>query len=125
MELLDRFPDIEDLLLSILESAGPTALATPKEIAPPLIVVRRIGGDNDLITDYPRMQIDCFGVNRRTAADLAEACRQIILAAPGTGLGHASIDQSWTESAPSFVAYGDPRSQRYVATYGLALRRAR
>ena len=125
MELLGAFADIEDFVLELLGPAGPTVLATPEVITPPLIVIRRIGGDDDAITDLPRIQVDTFGATRRQAADLAEACRQRILAAPATGFGHASIDQSWTESAPVFVAYGDRNSQRYVATYRLALRRPR
>ncbi|MEU5259020.1 hypothetical protein [Amycolatopsis sp. NPDC021455] len=125
MELLGAFPDIEDLAMELLEPAGPTVLATPEVITPPLIVIRRTGGFDDVITDTPRIQVDVFGSTRRQAADLAETCRQIILASPATGIGHASIDQAWTETAPTFVAYDDRNTQRYVATYGLALRRAR
>lgn len=125
MEQLSAFPDIEDLAMELLEPAGTTVLATPEVITPPLIVIRRIGGFDDLITDIPRIQVDTFGANRRQAADLAEQCRQLILASPATGVGHASIDQAWTESAPVFVAYDDRNTQRYVATYSLALRRVR
>lgn len=125
MELLDAFPDIEDFAMELLEPAGPTVLATPEVITPPLIVIRRIGGFDDVITDSPRIQVDVFGATRRQAADLAEQCRQLILASPATGVGHASIDQAWTETAPTFAAYDDRNSQRYIATYGLALRRPR
>lgn len=125
MELLPAFPDIEDIGLELLEPVGATVLATPEIITPPLVVVRRTGGADDVITDVPRLQVDCFGANRRQAADMAEQCRQIILAAPATGIGAASIDQTWTESGPIFVDYGDRNTQRYVATYRLALRRSR
>ncbi|MET9262409.1 hypothetical protein [Amycolatopsis sp. NPDC004079] len=125
MELLSPFPDIEDFALALLESAGPTALATPEVIAPPLVVIRRTGGSDDAITDIPRIQVDCYGATRRQAADLAEQCRQLVIASPATGFDHTSIDQSWTESAPVFVPYGDPASQRCTATYRLALRRVR
>lgn len=125
MELLPPFPDIEDVALTLLTPVGPTALATPERITPPLIVIRRTGGLDDMITDTPRIQVDCFGANRRQAADLAEQCRQVVLASPATGFAHTSIDQAWTESAPIFVPYGDLSVQRYVATYRLALRRDR
>lgn len=125
MELLGAFPDIEDIGLALLEPVGVTVLATPDVITPPLVVVRRTGGADDMITDIPRLQVECFGANRRQTADMAELCRQIILAAPATGIGAASIDQTWTESAPSFVAYDDKNTQRYVATYRIALRRTR
>ncbi|WP_372663545.1 hypothetical protein [Amycolatopsis kentuckyensis] len=125
MELLSAFPDIEDFGLRLLEPVGPTALATPEVIRPPLVVIRRTGGSDDMITDIPRIQVDCYGANRRQAADMAEQCRQLVLASPATGFDHVSIDQSWTESAPTYLPYGDPASQRYVATYRLALRRTR
>lgn len=125
MEVLSGFPDIEDFALKLLEPVGPTVLATPEVITPPLVVIRRTGGADDLITDVPRIQVDCFGANRRQASDMAEQCRQIILASPATGFEHTSVDQSWTESAPTFMPYADPKIQRYVATYRLALRRDR
>lgn len=124
-ELLAAFPDIEDHALGLLATVGPTVLATPEEITGPLIVIRRTGGSDDTITDIPRIQVDAFGATRRQAADLAEQCRQVILAAPATGIGHVSIDQTWTESAPTFIAYGDRAVQRYVATYRLSVRRVR
>lgn len=124
MELLPGFADIEDIALVLLAPVGTTVLATPEIITPPLVVIRRIGGADDTITDTAWIQVDTFGATRRTAADMAEQCRQLILAAPATGFGHASIDQTWTESAPSFVSY-DRNSQRYVATYRIALRRPR
>lgn len=125
MELLPPFSDVEDFGLLLFEVVGPTVLATPERVTPPLIVVRRTGGLDDMITDIPRVQVDVFGATRRQAADLAEQCRQIVLASPATGFAHTSIDQAWTESAPIFVPYGDQNVQRYVATYRLALRRDR
>lgn len=124
MEILHAFPNIEDFFLDLLSTVGSTVLSTPELITPPLVVVRRTGGNDDYLTDIPRIQIDTFGADHRHAADLAEACRQLILASPATG-SPVSIDDAWTESAPAYVAYGDRNSQRYVATYRIALRRVR
>jgi hypothetical protein len=125
MELLSAFPDIEDYALALLAPVGTTVLATPATITPPLVVIRRIGGSDDLITDTPRIQVDCFGGTRRQTADMAERCRQLILAAPATGIGTARIDQAQTVSAPTFLAYDDQHTQRTTATYHLSLRRPR
>lgn len=125
MEILGAFADIEDIVLEMLASVGSTVLATPDVITPPLVVVRRTGGFDDQITDTPRVQVECFGYTRRQTADMAEACRQIILAAPGTGYARTSIDATWTEAAPSYVNYGDRNIQRYVGTYRISLRRPR
>lgn len=125
MELLPGFPDVELLALDLLSPAGPTALATPGTITPPLIVVRRVGGNDTYISDVPRLQVTCFGANRGQTAALAEACRQLILASPATGEGAESIDRAWTETAPIYHDYGDQTVQCFVAVYRISLRRAR
>jgi hypothetical protein len=125
MELLAAFPDVEDLALVLLAPVGATVLATPTVITPPMVQIRRVGGTDDLITDSPRIQVDCFGGTRVQARDMAETCRQLILAAPGTAVGPVSVDAARTEAAPTYMGYGDPNIQRYVGTYRLALRRPR
>lgn len=125
MELLAAFPDAEDVGLELLAGLAPTYLATPATLAPPLIVVRRVGGFDNKITDRPRLQIQSFGNNHAQARDLAEACRQTILASPATSVAGVNIDQAITEAAPAFVDYGLPGIHRYVATYRLEYRRAR
>jgi hypothetical protein len=125
MELLAAFPDAEDIGLELLASVAATALVTPVELEPPLIVVRRVGGANEYFTDRPRLQVQAFGASHAQARDLAEQARQLILAAPATTVAGASIDRTWTESAPVFVDYGTPAVHRYIATYRLEYRRPR
>ena len=122
MELLPAFADAEDIALALFESAAPTWLSTPEVITPPLVVVRRTGGTDDLITDSPRIQVDAFGSTHRQAVNLAEQCRQLVLAAPATAVAGVSIDAAWTESAPVYLDYTQG-VHRYVATYRLAYRR--
>jgi hypothetical protein len=124
MELLAPFLDIEDVGLTLLASAGPTVLVTPTTITPPLIVVRRVGGGGDWITDAPRLQVRTFGATHVQGWNLAEACRQLIMASPATLVAGATIDRAITETAPAFVDYGQSL-HRYVATYRLELRRPR
>ena len=125
MELLAAFPDAEDLGLALLEPLAPTALATPVDLRPPLVVVRRIGGGDNKITDQPRLQVQAYGSTRVQARDLAELCRQTILASPATKVAGVNIDRAVTESGPAFVDYGQPGIHRYIATYRLEYRRPR
>lgn len=125
MELLAAFPDAEDIGLELLADLAPTYLATPATLAPPLIVVRRVGGYDDKITDQSRLQVQTFGSNHVQARNLAEACRQKILASPATKVAGVSIDQAFTDAAPAYVDYGQPAIHRYVATYRLEFRRIR
>lgn len=125
MELLAAFPDAEDIGLDLLAGLGPTVLVTPVTLVPPLIVVRRVGGYDTYITDRCRLQVQAFGSTHVQARDLAEACRQKVLAAPGAALvAGFVIDRAVTDSAPTFVDYGQPSIHRYVATYRLEYRRA-
>jgi hypothetical protein len=125
MELLAAFPDAEDVGLALFESAGPTVLATPVELEPPLIVVRRVGGGDTRITDQPRLQVQVYGATRLAARDLAEECRQLVLAAPATVVAGVVVDKAFTESGPVFVDYGVPGIHRYISTYRLEYRRPR
>lgn len=124
MELLTAFPDAEQIGLDLLASLGSTVLVTPATLVPPLIVVRRVGGQDSYITDRCRLQVQTFGNTHIQARDLAEACRQKVLASPGADLvAGVAVDRAATESAPVFVDYGQPSIHRYVATYRLDFRR--
>lgn len=125
MELLTSFADVEDVVMALLASAGPTVLATPTTITAPLIVVRRVGGFDNGITDVARIRVQTFGGSHATASALAETCRQLILASPATRVGGVSIDLAVAENAPVYVDYGQPPLQRYIATYRLEMRRPR
>lgn len=125
MEVLSAFPDAEDIGLELLAPAGPTRLTTPSTLTTPLIVVRHTGGVSDWITDIPRLQVEAFGSSHRQAVDLAERCRQLILASPATGAAGTSIDRAWVESSPSYMDYGVQNIHWHVATYRLAYRRSR
>lgn len=125
MELMSSFVDIEDVALTLLQSAGPTVLATPVTITPPLIVIRRVGGFDNRITDVARLRVQTFGASHATAFALAEACRQLILASPATHVAGVNIDRAVVEAAPAYVDYGQPPLQRYIATYRLEVRRPR
>jgi hypothetical protein len=125
MEVLSPFADVEDMVLDILSPAGPTVLAIPSQITAPLIVVRRVGGSDDGITDVARIRVQTFANTHVDSYGLAEQCRQLIMASPATGVGDVTIDRAVTDTAPAYVDYGQPPLQRYVATYRLELRRAR
>jgi hypothetical protein len=125
MELLESYPDVEDVMLDLLESVGPTVLATPVNLVPPLIVVRRVGGFDDGITDISVVTVQVYGSTHEEARALAEACRQKVIAAPATAVAGVSIDDTRTNNAPVFADYGQPGVHHYIATYGIEFRRYR
>lgn len=125
MELLPSWPDVEDIGLALFVPVGPTVLVTPATITPPLVVVRRVGGFDDKITDQALLQVQTFGGSHAQGRALAEQCRQRVFAAVATEAAGVSIDRVSTESAPQFVDYGDLKLHRYVAVYGIEFRRIR
>lgn len=123
-ELLPPWPDAELVVLDLLETTGVSPVtATDEELAPPVIQVMRLGGSDDGITDRPRIEVDCFGGTRAQAWQLAEQCRQLILAAGGTAVNGTLIDRSATETPVQQVPYGNPDVRRVQAIYRLDLRR--
>lgn len=122
--VLPPFPDAEAVLLALLESIAPTVTATPANLVPPLIRVQRVGGSDDGLTDYPRMEIVCYGKDRAQAWQLAEKCRQLVLGSARRRVGAVLIDSARTDNPPSQVPYATSDDVRRVLShYRLTWRR--
>jgi hypothetical protein len=81
---LAPFPDIELVLLDLLDPYGDTVTATSVDDPPNgTIQIERIGGPDDGITDRPRVRVTVYGRDRRAAWDLTRQLQQAILAAGG------------------------------------------
>ncbi|MFK0249281.1 hypothetical protein ACIQUM_31670 [Amycolatopsis azurea] len=120
------FPDAETVLLALLEPLAPTVTATPADLVPPLIRVQRVGGSDDGITDYPRMEIACYGKDRAQAWQLAEQCRQLVLGSVRTYVDGVLIDNARTDNPPTQVPYATTEDiRRVVGYFRLAWRRPR
>lgn len=82
---LAPFPDIELVLLDLLDPYGETVTATDVDDPPDgTIQVERIGGPDDGITDRPRVRITIYGRDRRAAWALSRQLQQVVLASGGT-----------------------------------------
>ncbi|WP_052371955.1 hypothetical protein [Amycolatopsis taiwanensis] len=124
--VLPPFPDAEDVVMALLEQVAPTVSDTPPDLTPPLIKVNRVGGSDDGITDYPRVEVSCYGHDHAEARRLGEQCRQVILGSVRTVAAGALIDSVRTDNPPTRVPYAtsdDERCDR--AYYRLAWRRTR
>ena len=126
MQPLDVFPDVEHMVMALLEDLAETGLRTPDEFTDSFIKVQRVPGDaGDLVTDVATVELQCFGLSHMTGSTLARTAHQKMLAAPATNLDGACIDRVVPESGPYYVDYGDPRIHRYVARYRVEFRRPR
>ena len=128
--ILTGFPDAELVMMDLLTPVAPTVTATSENLAPPVVVVQRVGGADDGVTDRPRVQVACYGATRPAAWALAEQARQIVLAAGGTAVTGTNVTNVFLDSTrtetPS-VQLPDPnQSVRAVtAVYRLSYRRPR
>lgn len=134
---LGPFADAESVVLTMFDAStiawnGNPVLsvtATPANFVPPMIQVERIGGQDDGLTDFPSMKINCFGVDRPMAWNLAEQCRQVILSAIRTSYvldgKTVLIDNAKTTTPAEQLQDINIDFRLVVATYELSLRRPR
>ena len=110
-------------MCDLLAPLGTTVTATPDAFEPPLIVVERVGGGDDGVTDYPRIEVSILGSTRREAWQLAREAQQLVLAASGELVGATLVDAAGTESDPAQRDYENPDLRLVMATYRLEYRR--
>ncbi|GAA0632173.1 hypothetical protein GCM10010174_61470 [Kutzneria viridogrisea] len=130
MQQLPPYPDAEAVVMAMLAGIAPTVTATPADISTPLIRVQRVGGSDDRVTDYPRIEVCVFypvAQDGDTAAAwaMAEQCRQTILAARCTVVAGALCDNATTATPPQLLPWDNPNLRRIAATFVLAFRRPR
>jgi hypothetical protein len=129
---LAPFSDVEHMLMDALADlvTDPADVGTviPADLQNRLaagrkvIRVRRIGGSDDRISDYPRVDVETFGATRADAWPLAESIRQRLISGPQR-TAHGLIDRATTEVGPQEIPYDDPDVRRVLATYRLSTRR--
>jgi hypothetical protein len=132
VQQLGAFPDAEAVVMTLLATIpGVTAVtATPPQITGPVVQVNRVGGADDLITDYPRVQVALFYPvaapgDTDAAWALAQQITQLVLAARCTTVAGALVDQAVTVTPVQQVPNDNPNVRRIVAVYQLAFRRPR
>lgn len=125
------FPDVELTLMAYLEQA--TGLSTDTESPPDGeagISVNMVGGQDDLYTDYSRVEVSSYGATRNTARSTAERVRQLLLVLGGQNVEvgdgtYVYVDFCRTDVPPESLPYDNPDRRRVAAFYQLGLRRPR
>lgn len=134
--LLPTFADAEYVALLVLDALTynsapvPTATTAPPNFTTPMVLVRRIGGEDDGFTDFPRIQVDVFGPDRGASFTIAEQARQLLLSAERTQWPledgrTALIDHVLTSSPFEEVADDNQDLRHLVGTYDISMRRPR
>ena len=137
--LLGPWPNVEVALTVLLTDAlsledGRAGTQRPSELkaAMPFVLVYRYGGGDDGTTDYPKIGVEVFASTYREGTALAEASRQVLLAAPHVITvpedddepeHRVVIDRVETGEAPVEAPYGADDVRRFTATYTVHTRR--
>jgi len=126
--LLPPFPNVQVLIVDCLEQVLPGSVTvvtrTPVNLQElvedgGLVRVQRVGGDDDGITDTPRVVVDVYGADYDTTWTLAEQVREELRASVG------KVDNFRTEVGPHEIPYTDPTLRLISAVYRVSVRRPR
>ncbi|HTF53593.1 MAG TPA: DUF3168 domain-containing protein [Pseudonocardia sp.] len=125
---LPPWPDPHDLLAELLADLTVTDVVGPLLYAEfqddmPLIRVRKVGGTNDKITDFPRMAVDVYTATYAESYELAEAIRQRLMSYPHITASAGRLDRCEVETSPYEVPWPDPSTRYLTATYRISTRR--
>lgn len=121
-----RWPDVNIALRALivpLVDGGDANIGyqTPDDLTDRAVFVRirRVDGGNDVVTDFPIVDVDVFAPTYAVAEPLAEAIRQLLTRPRASTL----IDRIDCPAGPRELPWGDGRMRRIGATYEAATRR--
>ena len=124
------WPDVEALvrawLLEALPSGVRVSTATPDTLEGVKVVKIAVStGTDDGVSDRALLDVQTFAPKRHEARDLAEQCRDALLALggrDGSDDGTELVDHVTTSLRPSWVDYKNPHTHRFVASYWVTTR---
>lgn len=129
--LLASWPSSARVVAAVLDGLGTVVGETGTDLQSLLanggrvLRVRRIGGSDDRITDFARIDVRAYAVNLSDAEETAELARQRLISGP-SATPHGVLDRAETEVGPQEVPSPDPEHYRIVsATYRTSIRRRR
>lgn len=124
------FPDAQQVMQDLLAPYGHTAKHLPDDwehiVADGVcvIVVERVGGTDDSITDRPWVLVGVWGPDRPTAAACAAECTQAVLAIRDGGMaGEVWVDATSTRVGGLQPPGLTPDERRVITQYQLEYRR--
>jgi hypothetical protein len=125
------FIDTEELVVAYLASLNPGSVGVEMPTVPvlPFVLVSRVAGGDDRITDRGMVQIEVFDSSRDGANSLARQMHSMIqqwTAKVGVTLASAGrpvyIDRIETVQGPHWQPYQDENLKRYLARYEVVSR---
>jgi len=133
IDQLGAFADAEEVLRTylagVLDPSVSVVSATGPNLTPPMVLVRRLGGECDRVTDFALMMVSCLCATRPESNQLAAQVQAHILDAINATVAitgaTALIDGAIVTEADHPEAYENPDVRQVTATYELRMRRPR
>lgn len=125
---LPPFADSEEVAYALLSSVGTVVKGTPANIVTPVIIVRRIGGHSDYVSDFPQMHVSTIGDTRPQSVQLQLLCQQKIENSFATEVtlpdnSVVLIDGTMTLTSGHIEAYENVDLREVSGVYQFILRR--
>jgi hypothetical protein len=119
------FIDHEEMLVGYLQpiSPGNVSAEMPNDPDLPFVLVTRLSGGDDRITEFAIMEISVFHNSRSSASSSARSMHSMMLNLKPSTLGLAAggvpvrIDRVSTIHGPSWMDYRDENLRQYTARY--------
>ncbi|AZS11709.1 tail terminator [Arthrobacter phage Maja] len=123
---MSRWPSIEKALIAgiRMDLAVQSGSKVPDnvETLAKFVRIARGPGADDMITDAPLVDVECFSNAYGTADTLSEDVRQWFHALNGRKVTGVLVDRVRTAASPEWVDYRNPGTNRFVASYRLEFR---
>lgn len=124
------FPFIARALAALLIELGLAEIGrvgteTPVDLQNqlPFIRIVRVGGDSDLVNDYPQVDLDVFAASSVDGERLSEAIRQLLTMPAPPYVDGVLLDRIVCLSGAVERPWADVNIRRYGATYRVVARR--
>ena len=121
--------DIEEFLVVYLQSVSPGNVAVDMPTLPtlPFVLIGRVAGGDDRITDRPIVDIHVFHSTRALSSTAATQMFELMHAltpqiAVAITAGTVRIDRCITLHGPSYLQYEDENLKRYVSRFEIESR---
>lgn len=124
------FPDLEQAMEDVAAPFGYACKYLPEdfdarlEAGQAVILVARVGGTDDGVTDRALIQVAVYGVDRATAWDTSRAIQTSVQALQWGGqVGDVYVDTTSTATGRVQIPDVDPDDRRVIAVYQVSARR--
>jgi hypothetical protein len=116
------FADVEALLVGYLTPI-PGVVGVSVELPHaalsmlPFVLVTRVSGGDNYITDSATVDVECFHSSRFLASEIARTVHAAMMLLRHTAVAGVLVDYVETITGPQWIDYDDENLQRYLASY--------